>query len=87
MDSHASLFLIIGWVVLFLFSFSLITVFLAWLHFIYRVKQKKIEFKIQIGTTEKMEAGLVSVAVLLNGVLRPFLGSVRARVVFGLQNI
>jgi len=75
-------FLIIGWVVLFLFSFSLITVFLAWLHFIYRVKQKKIEFKIQIGTVEKVEAGMVSVAVLLNGVLRPFLGSVRARVVF-----
>jgi hypothetical protein len=75
-------FLLIYWSVLSLFSFSIITTLCAWIFFLFRKKNKKIGLQTKIGEGEKAEAGNVPVTIILSGVLRPFLGGVRARLIF-----
>jgi hypothetical protein len=79
-------FRMIYWTLIFLFSFSLLSVLSAWLFFIYRKKQKKIGLQTQFGkdasTDKGAEAGKVPLTVTLSGAFRPFLGTVRARLIF-----
>jgi hypothetical protein len=65
-----------------LFAFSFLTAIVGWSYFMYCVKQKKIGIQTQFGDGEKAEAGFVPVTISLVGAHRPFLGSVRARLVF-----
>ncbi|HET6991257.1 MAG TPA: hypothetical protein VFJ43_08040, partial [Bacteroidia bacterium] len=75
-------FEVIRWTILCLFSFSLFTALSAWLFFVLRKKNGKVGLQTKIGENEKAEAGNVPVTVILSGVLRPFLGAVRARMIF-----
>lgn len=77
---------LIQWMLIILFGFSIISVLVAWLFFIYRKKNKKIGLQTQFGkdasSDKGAEAGKVPLTITLSGVLRPFLGTVRARLVF-----
>lgn len=65
-----------------LFGFSIFTSAAAWLFFVFRARNKKIGLQTQFGEGQKAEAGFVPVTITVLGVFRPFLGSVRARLVF-----
>lgn len=77
---------LIKWTLVFLFGFSLFTVLCSWIFFLIRKSNKKIGLQTQFGkdiSLEKgAEAGKVPLTITLSGVLRPFLGTVRARLIF-----
>lgn len=73
---------IIFWSLVSLVGFSLFTVILAWTYYFFSTKNKKNLLEVSFGEGGKAEAGIVPVHVKMASVLRPFLGSVRARLVF-----
>lgn len=77
---------IVQWMLIFLFGFSLISVLSSWLFFLSRKKNNRIGLQTRFGkdanADKGAEAGKVPLTVILSGVLRPFLGTVRARLVF-----
>ncbi len=79
-------FLLIKYTFVILFSFSFISAISSWLFFLYRKKQKQIGLQTNFGSDGTIEkgavAGKVPLNITLSGVLRPFLGTVRARLVF-----
>ncbi len=85
-EAMANFFLVIRWTVFFLFTFSLITAFCSWIFFVIRKKRKKIGLQTQFGDSQTAsggaQAGKVPITILLTGVLRPFLGAIRARLIF-----
>lgn len=71
------------WTIIGLFSLGLFTALTTWGFFLYQVKHKKVIFRIQFGEDHQAEAGFVPLTILLNGtVLRPLLGTIRARLIF-----
>jgi len=75
--------LIIQWVIIGLFSISLFTAVSTWLFFVYKVKQKQIDLQVQFGEGQRAEAGFVKLIMTLSGsVIRPLLGTIRARLIF-----
>jgi hypothetical protein len=84
--SIAIYFDLIYWMLGILFGFSFISVLSSWLFFVYRKKNKMIGLQTQFGkdanADKGAEAGKVPLTVTLSGVLRPFLGTVRARLIF-----
>ncbi len=77
---------IIKWMMICLFGFSVLSVLATWLFFIYRKKNKQVGLQTQFGTgtgiDKGAEAGKVPLTITLTGVLRPFLGTVRAQLIF-----
>jgi len=75
------------WTIFGLFTFSVITTFSVWIYFQTALK-KKANLQVKFGDGQKAEAGWVLVSVMLSGsVLRPLLGTIRARLVFAGQQI
>lgn len=73
---------ILQWTITGLFAFSLIVAISVWLFFLYIYKGKKITVQVRIGDGEMEEAGLVPLTVTLIGtVIRPLLGTIRARLI------
>lgn len=85
-ESMTNFFLVIRWTIFWLFSLSLLTALLSWIYFAIRKKQKKVGLQTQFGKGEEIakgaQAGNVPVTITLSGVLRPFLGAIRTRLVF-----
>lgn len=77
---------IIKWIFVYLFGFSLASVLVSWLFFLYQKSNKQVGLQTQLGkdasTDKETEAGKVPLTIILTGVLRPFLGTVRARLIF-----
>jgi hypothetical protein len=74
------------WTLVYLFGFSLLSVLCSWGFFLLRKKNKRIGLQTQFGKDVSLEqgaeAGKVPLTITLSGVLRPFLGTVRARLIF-----
>ncbi|HLG02123.1 MAG TPA: DUF58 domain-containing protein [Bacteroidia bacterium] len=68
--------------VLWLCGFSLFTAFIAWIWFHFRNRNGDVQVKLAVGEKNRAEAGLVPVTIEIPGVVRPLLGTVRARLVF-----
>ncbi|HEU4718595.1 MAG TPA: DUF58 domain-containing protein [Bacteroidia bacterium] len=63
-------------------GFSILTASAAWAYFFFHTRKRDLGLRITFGDDETTEAGWVPVRVSLRGLLRPFLGNVRARIVF-----
>lgn len=74
---------LVRWTIFALFSLSILTVLVTWGFFLFQVKNGKVKVSIGFGDGQKAEAGYVPLTVLLEGpVIRPLLGTIRARLVF-----
>ena len=74
---------IIQWTIVGLFTISLVLAAVAWSLFIYSAKNKRVGVQIQFGDGQHAEAGFAPLTVALNGmVVRPLLGTIRARLIF-----
>ena len=75
--------LLIQWTIIILFGLSLISALVTWGYFNTGVNNKRVAVRAKFGDGTKAEAGWVSIAVMIQGlVLRPFLGTIQARLVF-----
>ncbi|CAN5472527.1 hypothetical protein BH09BAC3_BH09BAC3_34240 [soil metagenome] len=75
--------LIIQWAIIGLFSMSLFTAVITWAFFIYKIRQKQVGVQVQFGNGQRAEAGFVKLIITLTGpVIRPLLGTIRARLIF-----
>ncbi len=74
---------IIQWTILGLFSVSIFMAISAWTLFIYSARNDRVGVQIQFGDGQRAEAGFAPLAVTLTGtVIRPLLGTIRARLIF-----
>jgi hypothetical protein len=74
---------IIRWSVIGLFALSVVMAALSWLFFLYSLAAKRIGIQVDLGDGQRAEAGLVPVTIVLRGtVIRPLLGTIRARLIF-----
>ncbi|MFM7853297.1 MAG: DUF58 domain-containing protein [Flammeovirgaceae bacterium] len=71
------------WTFVGLIVISLITAILSWAYFFHLAHRKNIMIEAKLGDGQKAEAGKVSLHIsLLGNVIRPLLGTVRARLMF-----
>ncbi|MCU0433806.1 MAG: DUF58 domain-containing protein [Bacteroidia bacterium] len=71
-----------GWILAAIAGFSVLTAVLAWVWFLFRYRNGKTPIRLRMGEGNRAEAGPVRVSVQVDGLLRPFLGQVQARLVF-----
>lgn len=75
--------LLVQWTIAGLFAVSMATALIAWGHFLYLLRRKKIAVQARFGDGQKAEAGRVPVTVqIIGNVVRPMLGTVQALLVF-----
>jgi len=75
--------IIIQMAILLFFIFGVLLTFLAWLFFVYKMRNQRLIADIHLGDEAQVEAGFVPIVIVLNGfVFRPFLGRVVAQLVF-----
>ncbi|MEJ0057061.1 MAG: DUF58 domain-containing protein [Bacteroidota bacterium] len=74
---------IVKWTIIGLFSVSLFTAGVTWGIFLYSIKNKLSAVQVQFGDGQRAEAGFVTLVITLSGtVIRPLLGTIRARLIF-----
>ncbi len=74
---------IVQWTIIGLFSICLFTAGVTWAIFLYSIKNKKTGVQVQFGDGQRAEAGFVTLIITLSGaVIRPLLGTIRARLIF-----
>lgn len=75
-------FLVLKWILISLFGFCLLSALVSWAFFLFRMSNGSVSVQVKFGEDEKAAAGLVPLSITVRRALRPFLGSVRARIVF-----
>jgi Protein of unknown function DUF58 len=63
-------------------SIAIGTTLLVWAFFWYQIRNNRIKFSVTWGDNELAEAGLVPVTITVTKLIRPFAGTVKARLVF-----
>lgn len=74
---------LVQWTLAGLFALSVILDVFAWIYFLIIAKQKRVAIQVQFGDGQRAEAGDVPLTIAILGpVIRPLLGTIRARLVF-----
>src|SRR6187402_2967615 len=79
---------LVQWTIILLFTLSLISALITWVHFLSQLLHNRITAQAKFGDGQKAEAGWVPVSVMIQGfALRPLLGTIQARLVFSEKRV